>query len=482
MTKIPVGNAAGSLQTTFVKNPMDFQQASKSGGFQDVMDLYGKAGQTQSGKQNQPAQGQSVKQGKRFSDQNAGKDRIVNRGSDKTQKADAGVSKQQMQKVEQTGQEIVKEVADQLDVTPEEVEAALAALGISAMDLVNSNQMAALVMDLMEIPDSISLLTDADLFADVTALTQSVNDMLAGLSGELNVPLEELPLLDGGASAEVEDGAEWIQADEEMDQLSSLEGLDEVSEKAGEVTAPKSVSVKEDGKAEGITDRQDEVVTDQAAEEDDLTGKPEQKELSQEHTKDKRDGEHHDSPMYKGIETFQAGLEQSAPVEGLAEPPVSRTMMDDIFRQVGDYVRTNVTPDVKEMEIQLSPANLGQVHINIASRNGVITAQITAENEIVKQALEAQVVQLKERLESQGVRIEAVEVTVASHEFERNLDENNENRQSGEQAEQKAGAASRRWNLADLEAGLPEGEELTDAEQVELDMMKLRGGNLNYMV
>ena len=48
-----------------------------------------------------------------------------------------------------------------------------------------------------------------------------------------------------------------------------------------------------------------------------------------------------------------------------------------------------------------------------------------AQNEAVKEAIESQVTQLKETLESQGVKVEAIEVTVGSREFNQNLDENN---------------------------------------------------------
>ena len=82
-------------------------------------------------------------------------------------------------------------------------------------------------------------------------------------------------------------------------------------------------------------------------------------------------------------------------------------------------------------------------------------------------------------MEGQGVRIEAVEVTVASHEFERNLDQNNENRKTREEVKK---TSSRKWNLSELDGEFLDGEELTDSEQVELDMMKLTGNQLNYMI
>ena len=42
-------------------------------------------------------------------------------------------------------------------------------------------------------------------------------------------------------------------------------------------------------------------------------------------------------------------------------------------------------------------------------------------------------------------------------------------------------SAARKWNLSDLDGEIFD-EELTDSEQVELDMMKLTGNQLNYMV
>ena len=194
-----------------------------------------------------------------------------------------------------------------------------------------------------------------------------------------------------------------------------------------------------------------------------------------------RESDNSDSKQNLNQNSFSvlSDVNQTTSIEVGEAQNISYSTFNDIMEQIGDYVKTNVTADVKQMEIQLSPANLGQVNINMVSKNGVVTAQITAENEMVKNAIESQVVQLKERLESQGVKIEAVEVTVASHEFERNLDQNNENRESKEEVKK---VSSRKWNLSELDGELLEDEELTESEQVELDMMKLTGNQLNYMV
>ena len=72
-----------------------------------------------------------------------------------------------------------------------------------------------------------------------------------------------------------------------------------------------------------------------------------------------------------------------------------------------------------QMEMELHPASLGNVRVQVAAKDGVITANFTTENESVKAALETQVVTLKNQLEEQGIKVEAVEVTVSSNAFER---------------------------------------------------------------
>ena len=66
------------------------------------------------------------------------------------------------------------------------------------------------------------------------------------------------------------------------------------------------------------------------------------------------------------------------------------------MRQIMDYMKVSVKADSSELEMQLHPQSLGTLHIQMASRNGVVTANFIAQNETVKAALESQMVQLKE--------------------------------------------------------------------------------------
>jgi len=131
------------------------------------------------------------------------------------------------------------------------------------------------------------------------------------------------------------------------------------------------------------------------------------------------------------------------------------------------------------MELQLHPASLGNLRIQIAAKEGVITATFTTENETVRAALESQLITLKENFEQQGVKVEAVEVTVASHAFEQNL--NGDESHAGEQAEPEKKRGARRISLSELTADGLE-EELSDEDRIVAEMMKENGNTVDYTV
>ena len=104
------------------------------------------------------------------------------------------------------------------------------------------------------------------------------------------------------------------------------------------------------------------------------------------------------------------------------------------------------------MEMQLNPENLGKVYVNISSKEGMIHAQLAASNEAVRAALETQVADLRQNLNQAGVKVDAVEVTVASHEFEKNLEQNQESeKQQGERQQEQSGGRRRNLNLSSLD-------------------------------
>ena len=118
------------------------------------------------------------------------------------------------------------------------------------------------------------------------------------------------------------------------------------------------------------------------------------------------------------------------------QPKYTSVNTTDIIRQIVDQISIAKTTGESVIEMQLNPENLGKLYINVTERNSEITARIAVSNETVKNALESQMAALRENLQDANIRVNDVEITIAPHEFERNLEQNagNENgRQDGQQ-------------------------------------------------
>ncbi|MDD7178646.1 MAG: flagellar hook-length control protein FliK, partial [Lachnospiraceae bacterium] len=166
-----------------------------------------------------------------------------------------------------------------------------------------------------------------------------------------------------------------------------------------------------------------------------------------------------------------------------AETPQIQTYVElqHLMDQMEGLARVFASAEGNTVEMQLNPENLGKLVLTVTEKHGNVTAQIAASNEQVKEALQTQLVELRSTLQNQGIKIEAVEVTVATHEFEQNLDGNSSaNGQMQEQADrQNGGAPTQRRNLdrnnLDELSGLMSEEETLAAQ-----MMRDNGGTVDY--
>jgi flagellar hook-length control protein FliK len=158
------------------------------------------------------------------------------------------------------------------------------------------------------------------------------------------------------------------------------------------------------------------------------------------------------------------------------------TNPQEIMDQVLDQIKTQVKEDMTSLDMVLHPASLGHVALNLTSRDGAVTAQLTAQNESVRAALESQIQILKENLEQAGVKIEAVEVTVSSHAFEQNLEQGNDQESDAQMQErERLRRATHKINLGDTNGDGTEGiDELGEAEAVNVAMMQADGRRLDY--
>jgi len=339
-------------------------------------------------------------------------------------------------------EELLTKISEVMNVTPQDIQNALEELGMTAEELLNTENIPALVVALTEGADELSVMTNEDVFANVQEITDKVKELLAGLSAKSGMSFAE---------------------------------IQEALAKLAEVTPQ-----PEEGVVYTNANPSDAVTTDELAVMLENDGAANMQAVSTETARDNRQSAANDSANDQQMtfaQTVADRLEQAvAKTDAVASSYTTTT--ESVMNQIQDAIRVIQTQDMTEMELQLHPASLGNLRIQIASKEGVVTAVFTTENETVRAALESQLVTLKENFAQQGVKVEAVEVTVASHAFEQNL--NGDESNAGEQMPEKK-RGSRRITLSDLTVDNLE-EELSDEDRIVAEMMRENGNTVDYTV
>lgn len=365
---------------------------------------------------------------------------------------EAELTEEQLELIGQSLARLIDTLCNQLGISKEQLMEALQAMDLSLGDLLKPENLTALVVNLKADGDFAALLTQEELPDLIGELSQHLEEQMKQL--EENTGLSETDL-----KGFLSEGL--VSAEEEVQMSGAL------ASKVPDVDAAKSEQViGNDASPIAPTEVQ-------------TKSNPSEEEASQ--GNGQAMGEQH-AANGEGVFTaaqFAEGLEQ---VVDLDSPVESMSRASDIFRQLAQQIRTSVTPELTSIQMQLNPENLGSVGLTVTMKEGVMTAHFTTQNEAVQAAIEAQLQQLKENLQQQGVRVEAVEVTVASHEFEQNLEQgNDQNAQEQEEAE-RLRKATRRIDLSDWYG---EGEAPLDLEPEELvtaQMMQADGNRMDYKV
>lgn len=367
--------------------------------------------------------------------------------------------------VEKTGEKLVNAVAKELNVSEEEVVSAMEKLGMTMGDLMNPNKLTQLVLALSG-TDVLGLMTDGGLYQSLQNLLGMALEAQKNLAAELGITPEELAAVMEqlkSQNGEMTNLQTQLLAEENV-QAEGQEDYSVTVEEDGEMV---KVSVKVDGNAKTETT---EVTSTKVMQEGTMS--------------EEKEGNSKGDALMQGSDT-QANLLLESMVNkdalGKADAVFENAMMSrsvntqDIMNQIMEYMKVHIKADMTQMEIQLHPASLGTININITAKDGVITAQFLTQNEMVKAAVESQLVQLKNSFEEQGIKIDAVEVAVGTHQFERNLNGEG-NGQQEFQEEKKKGV--RRINLNELD---PEDTaELNEEEQIAVAMMSVEGNTVNF--
>ncbi len=356
--------------------------------------------------------------------------------------------------LEVVAEELKSEIAEKLDITVEELEAVMETLGLTNASLFTQDGMTALVMEAEQIATPVELLTNADVYQTL----QELNAVAAELLNEVK---DEYQLTD----VQMQDALEQFAVTEEN--VVDVKDADAI-ENTEETDLVKTSGTEENG-----------LKTEETLEEVNLL-----KEAANADRKEaeagSKGGEHDTSNNQQFATNGNAQFNNTQTVNQMTDfsgnIPEENVSAQEIYDQIGEYIKTQVKPGISEVEMQLNPEHLGSLHIRLSSRQGNVTAQFVVQNEAVRAAVEMQMIQLKENFAEQGIKVDAVEVTVESHAFNQNMQQSNE---QNAQAEAQARKASpRSINLSNDNWA---EEELTEEEQLVAEMMEANGNTVDYM-
>lgn len=340
--------------------------------------------------------------------------------------------------IPETANEILAGAAEILNVTPEELKAALEALEMNVGDLADSNNVAQLILSLNGAADISEMLVDngmLETFNELNAFVTETLEQNAIDPQDFKTFIDENPgLIDEKAAvgrneelAEDEDEGVKVEVNEE-------DGSEAV---AGTGKEPEFEVVNTSKSGENGTAAESE--------------KP-----SESSKTDVRD-----TKPVSGVENFIRNLEMA--VDETGEVTETETNIREIVFQVVQRIRVQISPESQSLEMRLNPENLGRVAINITSKAGVLTADIAAENRQAKEAIESSLQILKETFEEKGIRVEAIEVRVSDFNL---TDSRNSESNANENGAEESRGSGRRGRIFGT-AG-PENEE-TDVEETILD-------------
>lgn len=348
--------------------------------------------------------------------------------------------------------QIINVIADALNANPDEIKGIINELDINLNALSDNQNVIKIVSKYLGINNPVNVLTNDDAINAVKEINQSISEIINELKDEFAI---------------TDDGLKDLLS--KIDTVRDTENIEDIiNDETGNVDASDDI-IKvsdENNNKINIDSENDNIVPEKT------TVKNEENANAGNNKEFNTDRESK-SELYlneNGMESIVSNLKNTITDNILTEDGIA----DKIIKQITDDIRLYAKADTTSLEIQLEPETLGKVGITITSKAGTITAQLVVQNEVAKEAIESQMASLKESFASQDIKVDAVEVTIASKEFEQNLDKGAGN--SSEQNENK-----RRKHISTEELAEINGT-ATDKETSIDNVLKEMGTTVNYSV
>ncbi|MCR4851548.1 MAG: flagellar hook-length control protein FliK [Lachnospiraceae bacterium] len=398
---------------------------------------------------------------------------------DAAQSKDEGakdLTPEQIEQVEGAAIEVVNEIAEVLEISPEELLDVMEDMDINPVSVFDSQVIQDLVLEVKADGEPMALITNEELFNTVKDLNAIADAAIADLAEDMDIEFSDVVELVEQVEVQLSNTPEMqmsVKADSEPDTVKETPNITVTVNRQDQ-----DITFETDEKGNVIKTEQ---VTRRPVEDtqrsDRQNSEGEQKNGDENHLNESQIRTQ--GLLGNGNQMPQGILNTPEEVPQNAEVPQNSffsAQTQDIMNQIMDNMRINLKPEMDELEMQLHPESLGMVKVNLTNKAGEITAEFKVMNETVKAAMETQLVQLRETLRDNGVRVEAVEVSVDTGAFDSNLYQGQG--QNTEYEEQEAQRKPRRINLNDLNALFE--EEATEEEILAAEMMEANGNTVDF--
>lgn len=436
-------------------------QAVKDGGFTEVFNR-----QTS----NEPAEEVKVQTGtKKPTDKTAEykeepvKEKLPVKEETKVQESSGEMSESELKDVEEAMEvlgsaagQVISQVAQTFEISEDAVMQVMSEMGMEPLDVLKPDMLSNLMLEIGGAADSMELLTNEALYGGFKEVMTVLDDTLAETAQKLNVSPEELQQV-------IRQMPEADLLNAQMPESNEAEGVLPIEVTVEEADSDMQTVVKQDVQTNISENAQPET--------SDITAGSADQNASRDSRRDSTGNDGNgENQMLAQLRENRLQPQANQTVQTTAASFVTDMETQDIMRQIMDYMRVQIKPEVTNVEMQLHPASLGTLQVQVASEGGVLTAKFVTQSETVKAALESQMIQLQESFSQQGVRVDAIEVTVQTHQFESNLEQG---RGRNQEPQERRGRVRRL--ILDGQLTTDEIKELNAEELLEARMMEANG-------
>ncbi len=374
---------------------------------------------------------------------------------------------------------LVEIVSENFDIEVPEIMDNLEAMDMEVSDLMETSSLASFVAEFSEDTSPIDLLKSPEFTDALVAINDLTNETLEELGITYDELVKAVSLVDNKANVdevileETEDQlmikdalkSEIPLSEERDSNVVSIIDNNDVKMSALETIA-NSVNIKTDSIVK------EEVLVNVDEEEDpgvaEITNRPL---VSDEETKNVNDdNEEKDNSLnfsdrnqkevasekteknfhHENVTVEHANL-QNGEALNVETQTIKIVDLENLVKEITEYIELSAKDNVvQNVTMQLNPEHLGKLLVSVSTVAGEVTTKIVTETEAAKEALMSNLNAMRESLEEQGIKVADVEVTVESHAFEQNLQEDGSREQEQLAEELKQHNQRRNLNLNEL--------------------------------